>query len=233
MTEANSAVREVEDDGSEEVFGKEVGLLHKVMVTGRKVGADKGFWTKLADDVSFAGEAVRLSTGAFVLTRPTFPGVKVDYSLDPQEALRRAKVDFGIMKHRVNREVFPTVKEGVGYVDVALFMVVFRREGKILTNPSTGEVEWMIQGEGYRLAIQEEVAALIETRGTHVGEHYPRLVAPGSPISAMGTAIPLFSYDLYEEGVSEEGWRYDHYAYKDVNFHIRPAFYVGVKDSVR
>ena len=35
---------------SESVFGKEVGLMHEVIVTGRKVGADKVFWTELAQN---------------------------------------------------------------------------------------------------------------------------------------------------------------------------------------
>lgn len=31
-------------------FGKDLGLIHEVIVTGRKVGADRAFWAALAHD---------------------------------------------------------------------------------------------------------------------------------------------------------------------------------------
>ena len=40
-------------DSEEELFGKELGLMHKVIVTGRKIGVGKRFWTALADDERF------------------------------------------------------------------------------------------------------------------------------------------------------------------------------------
>jgi hypothetical protein len=40
----------MENHGASEEFGKELGLVHEVVITGRKVGADKEFWKALAHD---------------------------------------------------------------------------------------------------------------------------------------------------------------------------------------
>ncbi|MFA6304313.1 MAG: hypothetical protein WCV73_02035 [Patescibacteria group bacterium] len=44
----------------DEVFGKELGLVHKAIVRGRNLGANKAFWTALADDSIFFGEVMDL-----------------------------------------------------------------------------------------------------------------------------------------------------------------------------
>ncbi|MFH0814898.1 MAG: hypothetical protein V1902_02345 [Candidatus Falkowbacteria bacterium] len=47
-------VRPVED------FGKDLGLVHEVVVTGRKVGAGRDFWARLAHDEAFFRRVVEL-----------------------------------------------------------------------------------------------------------------------------------------------------------------------------
>ncbi len=42
----------------EEVFGKDFGLIHETIVTGRKVGAGKDFWAKLAHDENLFSRTV-------------------------------------------------------------------------------------------------------------------------------------------------------------------------------
>jgi len=44
-------------------FGREVGLVHKAIITGRKVGADRRFWTRLADDTVVFRKVVQQVTG--------------------------------------------------------------------------------------------------------------------------------------------------------------------------
>ena len=44
-------------------LGREVGLLHEVLVTGRKVGADREFYTKLAHDKALFDRVVSLVRG--------------------------------------------------------------------------------------------------------------------------------------------------------------------------
>lgn len=46
---------------SEEEFGKEVGLLHEVCITGRKAGADKDFWSGLAQNQKLFAEVVEFA----------------------------------------------------------------------------------------------------------------------------------------------------------------------------
>jgi hypothetical protein len=46
-------VRQQDDD-----FGKDYGLIHEAIVTGRKVGAGRKFWTKLAHDESMFNKVV-------------------------------------------------------------------------------------------------------------------------------------------------------------------------------
>ncbi len=41
-----------------EDFGKDLGLLHEVIVTGRKVGADRDFWARLAHDQGLLANVV-------------------------------------------------------------------------------------------------------------------------------------------------------------------------------
>ncbi|MEA3453101.1 MAG: hypothetical protein U9Q96_02065 [Patescibacteria group bacterium] len=44
-----------------EEFGKDHGLIHEAVVTGRKVGAKKAFWSGLAHDESFFKKVLRLA----------------------------------------------------------------------------------------------------------------------------------------------------------------------------
>ena len=46
-----------------EEFGKEHGLIHEVVVTGRKVGADHEFWARLAHDEEIFRQVVSLVRG--------------------------------------------------------------------------------------------------------------------------------------------------------------------------
>lgn len=58
------------EKGEEEEFGKEIGLLHKVVVAGRKPGAGHTFWSALSDNPELLAEIVALVLGRLELTFP-------------------------------------------------------------------------------------------------------------------------------------------------------------------
>ena len=52
-------------------FGREVGLVHRVIVTGRKVGADRDFWVRLSEDENVFRRVVKLVGVGEVHYEPT------------------------------------------------------------------------------------------------------------------------------------------------------------------
>lgn len=56
---------------TEEVFGRDHGLIQEVIVTGRKVGADRQFWSRLAHDEQVFREVVRHVLGEQADYQPT------------------------------------------------------------------------------------------------------------------------------------------------------------------
>lgn len=56
----------------EDVFGKDLGLMSEVVVTGRKVGADRQFWSRLAHDEQKFREVVVAVNGEDVEPSTTF-----------------------------------------------------------------------------------------------------------------------------------------------------------------
>ncbi|MEQ1499965.1 MAG: hypothetical protein ABL917_01165 [Parcubacteria group bacterium] len=96
---------------SDDNFGREIGLIHKVVVTGRKVGADTAFWTALADNVSLLGTIsvlvkhllVLKRKGTSPLSQPTISPILSsillsltdDYCLCFEHRCKKAKKDWG------------------------------------------------------------------------------------------------------------------------------------------
>ena len=54
----------------DEDFGKDEGILHEAMVTGRKVGAGRDFWSKLAHDKTLFRKTVALVSDNHELSEP-------------------------------------------------------------------------------------------------------------------------------------------------------------------
>lgn len=54
----------------EKPFGADLGLLHEVAVTGRKVGADETFWATLAHDETMFRQVVNMVSGVPASTTP-------------------------------------------------------------------------------------------------------------------------------------------------------------------
>ncbi len=68
----DTTVRPVEQPAvQEEEFGRDLGLMKEVVVTGRKVGAGREFWSKLAHDEQLFREAVTLVLGDPSQYQPT------------------------------------------------------------------------------------------------------------------------------------------------------------------
>lgn len=60
-----------------EEFGKDHGLVHEAVVTGRKVGAGAAFWAKLAHDEALFGKVVEFVAGDGVQPTVSAPAVTV------------------------------------------------------------------------------------------------------------------------------------------------------------
>jgi hypothetical protein len=67
----DTIVRPIEE--AVEEFGKDHGLIHEAVVTGRKVGAGQAFWKKLAHDEELFGKVVAFVVGDGIIVEPAPP----------------------------------------------------------------------------------------------------------------------------------------------------------------
>ena len=81
---ANTMVRL---DESCENFGKDNGLIHEAVVTGRKVGAGQNFWAKLAHDEELFEKVVALVAGNGIIA--SISAVIVNYKPTPSQIRAR------------------------------------------------------------------------------------------------------------------------------------------------
>ena len=82
--ETNTMVRL---DENCESFGKDNGLIHEAVVTGRKVGAGQNFWAKLAHDEELFEKVVAFVAGNGVIAQ--VPAVIVNYKPTPSQIRAR------------------------------------------------------------------------------------------------------------------------------------------------
>ncbi len=152
---------------SKEVFGKEIGLIHKAIITGRKVGADKRFWTVLADDEQIFKMVVK-----FVNARLSYK-VIVDYNQYLEEmkmAGRYERVDA-----RIKDVNFPVQQPYVGEYKLKVKVTLFRFDRDM----ELGEVVCKMYKEGYNPASLVELLAF--------GKQHPELSREFS-IVALGSS---------------------------------------------
>ena len=74
-------------DESCENFGKDNGLIHEAVVTGRKVGAGQNFWAKLAHDEELFEKVVALVAGNGIIA--SISAVIVNYKPTPSQIRAR------------------------------------------------------------------------------------------------------------------------------------------------
>lgn len=84
---------------SSKPFGKEIGLLHEVLLTAEKVGAGRNFWKILAHDEKMFKRVVEL-----VNARPTFD-IIVDYDQAFQKMIEVGNYDY--VNNYIKAEHFP------------------------------------------------------------------------------------------------------------------------------
>lgn len=72
----------------DEDFGKDHGLIHEVVVTGRKAGAGQAFWAKLAHDEDLFKRVVSVVTSGGVTDTP---GIR-EISSDPMDGPKLMKI---------------------------------------------------------------------------------------------------------------------------------------------
>ena len=125
-------------------FGKDLGLVHEAVVTGRKVGAGCTFWAALAHDEDLFRRIVRE-----VNSRDSYE-VQVDYSQTLEEMIGGGNYDW--VNPDIIEEHFPLQKQGTQEVEIHLFHF-----GRTMSNEAA---EKEMEAKGFRPATLPELLAL-------------------------------------------------------------------------
>ena len=72
-------------------FGKELGLMHEVIITGRKVGADRTFWKELAAKPQLFSEMVKMVAKTKGRVIHNYYKVTINYSWNFSQMLAKGK----------------------------------------------------------------------------------------------------------------------------------------------
>ncbi len=96
-------------------FGKDYGLVHEAIVTGRKVGAGKEFWARFAHDEEKFKQVVELVMNLICLVAR----VVVDYGKNLHEMIVEGAYDN--VNSDITAENFPVKGEGKCEREIALF----------------------------------------------------------------------------------------------------------------
>lgn len=178
-----------------EVFGKELGLVHEAIVTGRKVGANAQFWSILAHDPAIFSKVVDLA-----LARQEYPiyEIEVDYNLTFEEMLAAGKYDLRKCPWQswdipsVTASTFPMPKDKERRFSLGRHRAVCKLEVTLFHyNKATKheEVETDMRERGFRIPkIEEELA---------FGAKFPDFQRR-FPIVALGT---VGSTTLHDSGL--------------------------------
>ncbi len=146
-------------------FGKEVGLVHEVVVTGRKVGADRAFWSTLAHDEELFRKVVGL-----VKARPAFR-ILVDYSLPLEDMIRAGNYDW------VGSSIIQNFPSNCDWGVHGVTAELFHFDRTMNSDEAIAEME----EQGYRPATIVELLAF--------GAEHPELQRE-FPIFALGSVSP-------------------------------------------
>lgn len=142
----------------QEEFGRDLGLVHEVVITGRKLGAGKEFWAKLAHDGDLLMTAMDAVEDAINLAAPrqTF-NVTVDYALTREGMMLAARCHHGEVFKQYD---FPTDSSGQAKVAIEVFLFIKERLGD--------EILAKLDELGYRPATLAEALALFTAHGDAV-----------------------------------------------------------------
>ena len=154
------------------VFGKEVGLVHKAIVAGRKVGAGRDFWIKLADQEEFFIKVMRLFLGIDVYTFI----VSVNGHSNFQDMVNAGNYDF----------VDSIITDRYRPYDSDLKYTCKVSIVRIETDLDQAEVLKVLDEECFAPSTPELLLAL--------GETYPNLQKMLNPIVAIGSFYPTKIY---------------------------------------
>ena len=160
---------------SENTFGKEVGLLHEVMVTGRKVGADHTFWSRLAHNRLLFERIVQFVNS----NKGVGYQIEVDYGkVSPDELIKSGNYD-KVEYLLDGRYSFPITRTGKHIVVIELWE-------EELGGDSDDKESLLVQ-LGYRHADLVELLTFAIC--------YPKVIEQYYSIKALGTLsnkLPLF-----------------------------------------
>jgi hypothetical protein len=149
----------------EEVFGTDHGVIHEAVVTGRKVGAGRDFWSALAHDEVLFRRAVKLVMGVSV----TLYLLTVDYRKSIEQMAAAGDYD-GSTSPNITAQNFPATLKGTARVEVEIV--------HLNLYASTDEVMAELDRRGLRAATMAELLSF--------GAKYPD-VQREFPIVALGS----------------------------------------------
>lgn len=132
-------------------FGKDFGVIHEAVITGRKVGADRKFWSILAHNEEKFRRVVEL-----INARSTFE-ITVDYSRSLVKMIKAGK--YNSVNDNITAEHFPVKGEGKQEKIITLFHF-----NRVMTSD---EIKAEMDKQGFCPAEIEDLLGL--------GENYPEL----------------------------------------------------------
>lgn len=106
-------------------FGKEVGLIHKVIVTGRKAGAGRKFWTTLADDAGLFRKFVEFLNSEKGPVGETY-NLLVDWSLTVGHMIRQGS--YGRVVNTTFPPHYPMIDDRQDMINTDIHLIHFGRE---------------------------------------------------------------------------------------------------------
>ena len=191
----------MKNSASESEFGKDLGLLHEVVITGRSVGADKYFYSSLAHNKKLFKEVVdfvKNQVDLNFLKRSSFI-IEMDYLLSRSQLFEKMKkVKKPDKKYSFDSDYLKN--DGA----CALMEIKFLR-----LYPSKGSVVYGLEHLGYRPTNIEEIIVLLATHGEAVkdllSDECNLLIAFGTVGGDDMTGLNNYATVSYSEGEFQFG----------------------------
>ncbi len=189
-------------------FGKELGLVQEAVLTGRRLGYGKEFWTHLAHDGDLfiiAADAMQAALD-FTAPRPTF-SVTVDYGQLKGQMLQAARCYTGCIQYDFSAD-------GVGTTDIVV--EIFQIPGTQMTGR---DLDDFLNKRGYRGAKLAEALAVCAAHGDALWDlsmHFG-----GKKFLALGTKVKNSHPTVFLATSEDPHW-------KDIWFSLSDIDTVGV-----
>jgi len=213
------------DRGASEEFGKELGLVHEAVVTGRKVGAGSEFWSILAHD----RERFRLLV-ASLYSFKVWVCYHWPFDLGEWLTKQELQIDHPVIFHHTNspfKVVESLLKRESGRDDQEVTLSLMNFNDIVL--PLRGkrhslaaidlEINNSLQRLGYRPALLNEIFSLLEKHNHDLPVIDDENIAIIGAIESEDSSFPIIP--LLTAGDSERGKNL--FLYQDSGFNCWPT----------